>query len=80
MSGPTTIYELLLIHYGYQQWWPAETPFEVMVGAILGQNTAWENVEKAITNLKRSNLLTAESIVAGDISELALQIRPSGYF
>ncbi|MCW8825796.1 MAG: endonuclease III domain-containing protein [Gammaproteobacteria bacterium] len=80
MSGPSTIYKRLFEQYGYQQWWPAERPFEVMVGAILGQNTAWENVEKAITNLKSSNLLTAELIVAGDIAELALQIRPSGYF
>jgi endonuclease-3 related protein len=47
-----SIYELLLAHFGPRNWWPGETPFEVMVGAILTQNTAWSNVEKAIAALK----------------------------
>ena len=52
-----TIYDRLLGHYGPQQWWPGDTPFEVMVGAVLTQNTSWTNVEKAIANLKEKDLL-----------------------
>ena len=52
------IYNRLLGHFGPQNWWPAETPFEVMVGAILTQNTNWQNVEKAIANLKAADLLS----------------------
>jgi len=48
-----SLYYALYEHYGPQHWWPGETPFEVMVGAILTQSTAWSNVEKAITNLKK---------------------------
>ena len=74
------IYKNLLRHYGQQDWWPAETPFEVMVGAILTQNTAWPNVEKAINSLNRSQMLTPEAIVRGDIANLAEALKPSGYF
>lgn len=74
------LYERLQQHYGPQQWWPADTPFEVMVGAILTQNTAWTNVEKAIANLKANDALSAETIVAAPHEKLAEWIRPSGYF
>ncbi len=67
-------------HHGPQHWWPAETPFEVMVGAVLTQNTAWTNVERAIANLRARRLLDAEAILAVPAEELADAIRPSGYF
>ncbi len=72
--------DLLLQAYGRQTWWPADTPFEVMVGAILTQNTAWSNVEKAIANLRKNNLLNAHGLVAIPHPDLAGLIRPSGYF
>jgi endonuclease-3 related protein len=62
------------------RWWPAETPFEVMVGAILTQNTAWTNVEKAIAGLKARDLMRPERLAALDPAELAALIRPAGYF
>ncbi|MCW8827509.1 MAG: endonuclease III domain-containing protein [Gammaproteobacteria bacterium] len=74
------IYERLHHHYGPQHWWPADTPFEVMVGAILTQNTAWTNVEKAIANLKANQALSAEVIAETPHQQLAAWIRPSGYF
>tara|TARA_R110002072_G_scaffold74374_4_gene176281 strand:- start:51148 stop:51795 length:648 start_codon:yes stop_codon:yes gene_type:complete len=74
------LYHRLFNAYGPQHWWPAETPFEVMVGAILTQNTAWTNVEKAIQNLKQANALNTHAIIALSDEELAALIRPSGYF
>jgi endonuclease-3 related protein len=56
------IHRVLLHHYGPRHWWPAETPFEVVVGAILTQNTAWRNVEKAIANLKGLGAFTPEAL------------------
>jgi endonuclease III related protein len=61
-------------------WWPAKTPFEVIVGAILTQNTAWTNVERAIENLRREQLLTPSAIERISCARLARLIRPSGYF
>lgn len=58
-----SIYKKLLTRYGRQQWWPAEGPFEVMLGAILTQNTHWSNVEKALLLLKQQVPLTAEAIL-----------------
>jgi endonuclease III related protein len=75
-----SIYRRLFDHYGPQHWWPAETPFEVMVGAVLTQNTAWINVERAIENLRQADLLEAEAIAALSLDQLALHLRPSGYF
>jgi endonuclease-3 related protein len=65
---------------GPMQWWPAKTPFEVIVGAILTQNTAWTNVERAIANLRSAQMLTPSTIGAARLSKLALLVRPSGYF
>jgi endonuclease-3 related protein len=73
-------YRVLLKHFGSQHWWPGETPFEIVVGAILTQNTAWTNVEKAIGNLKRAGALTVETMEALPEAELAALIRSSGYF
>ena len=67
-------------HFGHQHWWPGETPFEVCIGAILTQNTAWSNVERAIANLKRVRALTPKKLFALPESELAKLIRPAGYF
>jgi len=75
-----TYFRALLRHFGPQGWWPAETPFEVMVGAILTQNTAWTNVEKAILNLKAGNLLDPRRLHETDAGTLALALRPAGYF
>ena len=74
------VYRTLLKAYGAQHWWPAKTPFEVMVGAVLTQNTAWSNVEKAIANLKHVRLLTPNGLDRAPESRLAAFIRPSGYY
>ena len=76
----TEIYQLLFDAFGPQHWWPGETPFEVMTGAILTQNTSWINVEKAINNLKNANCLTPERLHTLDQQKLAELIRPAGYF
>jgi len=72
------IYEKLFAHYGELNWWPAETPYEVIVGAVLTQNTAWGNVEKAIANFGSN--LTPEFVSAVEHEDLAEIIRPSGFF
>lgn len=74
------IYIKLYRTFGPQHWWPAETPFEVAVGAILTQNTNWQNVERAISNLKEKELLDPESLHSIDINSLASLIRPAGYY
>lgn len=74
------IYEKMFERFGPQHWWPAETPFEVMVGAILTQNTNWLNVQKAIDNLKRAGVLSFEKLVELPKGLLAEYIRPAGYY
>lgn len=74
------IYELLYQRYGPGYWWPGQGRFEIVVGAILTQNTNWGNVEKAIANLKAADCLTAERLYRMDVSELARLIRPTGYY
>jgi endonuclease III related protein len=74
------IYEILLKHFGPQDWWPGDSPFEIMVGAVLTQNTNWTNVSKAIDNLKQENLLSFEKLHELDVELLAEKIRPAGYF
>ena len=76
----TEIYQLLFDHFGPQNWWPGETQFEIITGAILTQNTNWANVEKAIANLKSAHLLTPEKLCHLNVSELAELIRPAGYY
>ena len=73
-------YELMRARFGHQHWWPGETPFEVCVGAILTQNTAWTNVERAIANLKTARVLEPEKLFALPEAKLAELIRPAGYF
>jgi endonuclease III related protein len=74
------VFDLLLKTYDKQNWWPADTAFEVMVGAILTQNTAWSNVERAIANLKQAGVLHQRGILELPQDELAELLRPSGYF
>jgi endonuclease-3 related protein len=74
------IYKLLYHRFGKRNWWPADSPFEVVVGAILTQNTSWTNVEKAISNLKRANVLSALKLYNQPVSEIAGLIRPSGFY
>lgn len=74
------LYERLYAAYGPQHWWPAETPFEMMIGAILTQNTAWTNVEKALDNLKNNASLDPGIIAALPEAALARLLKPSGYF
>jgi endonuclease III related protein len=76
----TGIYDRLFDRYGQQHWWPGETPFEVIIGAILTQSTAWSNVEKAIANLKAASALDPVSLHSISIDKLATLIRPSGYY
>lgn len=73
-------YRQMRRRFGHQHWWPGETPFEVCVGAILTQNTAWTNVEKAIANLKRAGVLEARAMLGLPVAELAGLIRSAGYF
>lgn len=74
------LYAALRTAYGEQPWWPADSPFEVMVGAVLTQNAAWTNVEKAIAQLKAMRLLDPDAVLAIEESALAAAIRPAGYF
>jgi len=74
------IYEKLHDCFGPQEWWPGETPFEVMVGAVLTQNTNWSNVTRAIDALKRGNVLSYQAMVSMDRDTLAELIRPAGYY
>lgn len=76
----TEFYRLLFERFGRQHWWPGETQFEIIVGAILTQNTNWANVEKAIANLKSADLLSPEKLHNIEVSELAELIRPAGYY
>lgn len=73
-------YRRLDAAWGPQHWWPGETPLEIMLGAVLTQNTAWSNVERAIANLKAAGALSVEALLALPPDELAALIRPAGYF
>ncbi len=74
------VYGLLFDFYGPQHWWPGETRFEIMVGAILTQNTSWSNVAKAIANLQAAGCLEPDRLHALDLAEIETLIRPAGYF
>jgi endonuclease-3 related protein len=75
-----SIYDTMFKHFGPQFWWPGDTPFEIIVGAILTQNTNWKNVEKAIFNLKQAKCLTPQRLQKLPVTKLAQLIRPAGYF
>ena len=74
-----TIFERLRTHYGAQHWWPAEDPFEVILGAILTQATTWSNASSAISNLKQAHVVTIEAINNHTETTLATLIRPAGF-
>ncbi len=74
------IFDLLLECHGPQHWWPADSQFEMITGAILTQNTAWSNVEKALSNLRAAHVWSFPASLALPQDELAALIRPSGYF
>ncbi len=74
------IFNLLYDAFGPRHWWPGDSPFEVIVGAILTQNTTWKNVEKAINNLKRANLLEPKALYRLPYEILVELIRPVGFF
>lgn len=74
------VYQYLYDYFGPQGWWPGDTPFEIMVGAVLTQNTNWSNVAKAIANLKGAGLMYYESLSLLSADEIAPYIRPSGYY
>src|SRR6266446_6087604 len=73
-------YDVLFAAYGPQHWWPGRTTFEIIVGAILTQNTSWSNVEIAMRNLRREKLLTPRAIERVSLPRLAQLVRSSGYF
>jgi len=74
------IYNILYETWGPQHWWPGDSPFEIIIGAVLTQNTNWQNVEKAINNLNAAGRLTPEKLYELDVENLASLIKPAGYF
>ncbi|MDP8230116.1 MAG: endonuclease III domain-containing protein [Candidatus Gorgyraea atricola] len=74
------IYDLLYQRFGPRKWWPADTRLEIIVGAILTQNTSWANVEKAIANLKKAKALDLKQLSRTPKKRLAGLIRPAGYY
>ncbi|QBG49271.1 endonuclease III domain-containing protein [Verrucomicrobia bacterium S94] len=74
------IFKTLLNHYGEQHWWPAESRLEMMIGAILTQNTAWSNVEKALSNLRKNNALDFRNLEKVPAEQLTQWIQPAGFF
>ncbi len=74
------MYKRMFSFFGPQRWWPAEDPFEIMVGAVLTQNTNWKNVEKAIRNLKERGVLDIKNLYHIPEKELSYIIRPAGYY
>jgi endonuclease-3 related protein len=83
VNSPTLLHQMtkkLSAAFGPQKWWPAETPFEVMIGAVLTQNTAWSNVEKAIANLKENGPLEPRHLLCLHTETLEQLIKPAGYF
>lgn len=73
-------YNLMRSRFGHQHWWPGETDFEICIGAILTQNTAWSNVEKAISNLKKENLLNPRALYQTPSEKIGKLIKPVGYY
>jgi len=80
MNTLMEVYRRLYEAFGPQHWWPGESPFEVIVGAVLTQNTNWRNVEKAIENLRQADCLTPDALYRMPLPELEELIRPAGYY
>ena len=79
-SKLTEAYDRMLAAFGPQQWWPGDSPFEIMVGAVLVQNTAWRNVERAIRNLRDAGVMEPNALYRLPPAELSELIRPAGYY
>ena len=77
---PLMIYGMLESRFGFQGWWPGRNNFEILVGAMLTQQTSWKNVDKALLNLRKGGLLSLDASAGADLHELELMIRPSGYY
>jgi endonuclease-3 related protein len=77
---PMAMYEVLYAHLGDLEWWPADGPFQVMVGAVLTQRTAWRNVETALATMKEAGIVDMDSLLASDRQALETLIRPSGTY
>ncbi len=77
---PLSLFKKLYKYYGPQFWWPGDSRFEIVIGALLTQNTNWRNVEKAINNLRKADLLVPKKILNVDIEKLKKLIKPSGFF
>src|SRR6185369_11091445 len=73
-------YERMFAKFGPQRWWPGDSPFEIVVGAVLVQNTAWRNVERAIDNLRAAGVMEPHALYNVQPAELAELIRPAGYY
>lgn len=80
MAQPRQYYQRLSRHFGPQHWWPARSRWEIMVGAVLTQNTAWRNVEKAIAELRRQGLLPRRAMLASTPAQLGAAIRSAGFW
>lgn len=80
MSTAYQVYRQLFDALGPQHWWPGDSPWEVMIGAVLVQNTSWKNVERAIDNLREAGLVDPQRLLNVPTDELAELIRPAGYF
>jgi endonuclease III related protein len=74
------IYDALLAHFGHRDWWPADTSFEAIIGAILAQNVSWRNARKAVDNLKDAGLLDPEKLYTASAEDIAPLIRPSRFY
>ncbi len=77
---PILLYELMSARFGFLNWWPGDSADEVLIGAILTQNTSWKNVEKAISNLKNAKMLSIEKLAKTNLDQLQGMIKPSGYY
>ena len=80
MHRSVAVYQRLLAHYGSQHWWPAETSFEAIVGALLMQQTAWRNVEIAVQNLKRARLLDVRALAGAPVPVIRRNVRVTGLY
>lgn len=80
MRSPQAVFDALYAAFGPQGWWPASTDYEVIAGAVLTQNTAWRNVERALANLRARELLEPSAVMAVSEAELADALRPAGYY
>ncbi len=80
MVSTKELFDILLDTFGPQNWWPGDSKFEIMIGAILTQNVSWRNVEKAIDNLKREDALSPDAVYKMDLERLEELIKPTGFY